>query len=286
MTAESALPRYDVVPLFGPLHEALVALLGGLSAAQWEAPTRAGAWRVRDVAAHLLDGELRELAVRRDGVWGEAPAGALDTHEALLAFLGRLNADWVRAMRRVSPRVLTELLAWSGPQVTALYAALDPWAPAPFGVSWAGEATSATWAELGRQYTERWHHQQQIREAVGAPGLTERRWLRPVLDVSMRALPYGYRDVAAEPGTSVAIVVRGEAGGRWTLVREPHGWVLGEGAAAPSATQPVAALTLDADTAWRLFFRQMTPEEGARRVLVVGDRRLAAPYLHTLAVVA
>jgi hypothetical protein len=42
--------------------------------------------------------------------------------------------------------------------------------------------------ETGREYTERWHHQMQIREAVGAPGLLERRWYQPVLDLSVRAV--------------------------------------------------------------------------------------------------
>ena len=278
----SAAPPVDVVPLFAPLHAALLDVLDGLDAAAWVAPTRGGAWRVRDVAAHLLDGELRELTVRRDGAWGDPPEGALDSHAATMAYLGRLNADWVRAWRRVSPRVLRDLLAASGAEVAALYATLDPWAPAPFPVAWAGETASPTWFELGRQYTERWHHQQQIREAVGAPGLVEARWMRPVLEVSLRALPHGYRDVAAEPGTTVAIVVRGEGGGRWTLARGVHGWALAPGVAEGAA----AAITLDADTAWRLLFRQLAPEEGARRVAAVGDPRLVAPYLRTLAVMA
>ncbi len=54
--------RVDVVPLFLPLHEELVRLLSGLSAADWERPTVAGTWRVRDVAAHLLDTDLRRIS--------------------------------------------------------------------------------------------------------------------------------------------------------------------------------------------------------------------------------
>jgi Mycothiol maleylpyruvate isomerase N-terminal domain len=53
--------RVNVVPLFGPLHEELVRLLSGLSAADWERPTVAGAWRMRDVAAHILDTDLRRI---------------------------------------------------------------------------------------------------------------------------------------------------------------------------------------------------------------------------------
>jgi uncharacterized protein (TIGR03083 family) len=53
--------------LLRPLLGELLALLRGLRGEQWDAPTVAGGWRVRDVAAHLLDGDLRKVAVFRDG---------------------------------------------------------------------------------------------------------------------------------------------------------------------------------------------------------------------------
>jgi hypothetical protein len=59
--------------------------------------------------------------------------------------------------------------------LAAAVAALPPHAEAPFGVAWAGETRSANWLDTGREYTERWHHQMQIRDAVGAPPLLERR---------------------------------------------------------------------------------------------------------------
>ena len=50
--------------LFAPLGAELVSLLRGLGESDWTRPTLAGAWRVRDVAAHLLDGDLRKLSYR------------------------------------------------------------------------------------------------------------------------------------------------------------------------------------------------------------------------------
>ena len=41
--------------LFQPLHAKLLALLRGLGTADWDRPTIAGAWRVKDVAGHLLE---------------------------------------------------------------------------------------------------------------------------------------------------------------------------------------------------------------------------------------
>ena len=48
---EALKPNY-VAPLFRPLLAELVALLRSLAAADWERPTVAPDWRVRDVAAH------------------------------------------------------------------------------------------------------------------------------------------------------------------------------------------------------------------------------------------
>ncbi len=100
-------------------------------------------------------------------------------------------------MRRVSPRLLMDILDLAEPQLHAYFASLDPQAPATIGVAWAGEERSLNWFDLGREYTERWLHQQQIREAVGAPGLSQRRWLHPTLDIFVRALPFTYGPVEA-----------------------------------------------------------------------------------------
>lgn len=51
--------------LFTPLSDALVALLGGLEARDWERPTISARWNVREIAAHVLDGQLRRLSFQR-----------------------------------------------------------------------------------------------------------------------------------------------------------------------------------------------------------------------------
>ena len=55
-----------------------------------------------------------------------------------------------------------------------------------FPVSWAGEEESANWFDTAREFTERWHHQQQIRLAVDKPGIMTREFYFPVLDCFMR----------------------------------------------------------------------------------------------------
>src|SRR5436190_12380264 len=102
--------------LFAPLHRELIALLESLSAEAWNAPTVAGQWRVRDVAAHLLDGDLRKLAMCRDGHFSSAPASP--GYKDLVDLINSLNATGVAYGARLSPRLLIELLAVTGKWVS------------------------------------------------------------------------------------------------------------------------------------------------------------------------
>jgi hypothetical protein len=270
--------RVDVVPLFRPLHEQLVDLLSGFSAADWDRPT-VGTWRVRDVAAHILDTDLRRISLQRDGFLlpVETPvAGWAD----LVNFLNGLNAGWVQAARRLSPRVLLELLTYSGRELAAVVATLDPDAPAPFGVLWAGQTTSTNWFDLGREYTEKWHHQAQIRLAVGAAPLDGRRFFHPVLAFSMFALPRAFDGEEAPEGTAVSVSVTGAAGGAWSAVREAAGWRLFEG----ESPSPAARVAMDGETAWRLLYNALSTEEARLHVTAEGDERLIAAVLRVRSV--
>ena len=54
------------------VDEELIALLRSLASSEWDIQTIAPAWRVRDVAAHLLDTVLRKLSIVRDSCCVEA----------------------------------------------------------------------------------------------------------------------------------------------------------------------------------------------------------------------
>ena len=56
----------ETVELFPAIHAELIGLLRSLDDEDWARPTLARAWRVRDVVAHLLDGDLRKLSGGRD----------------------------------------------------------------------------------------------------------------------------------------------------------------------------------------------------------------------------
>jgi uncharacterized protein (TIGR03083 family) len=270
-----------LLDLFPGLHAELMTLLRGLRPGDWRLPTACALWSVKDIVAHLLDTCLRRLSFGRDGL-SAAPDRTIRSHTDLVEYLNQLNAEWVAAARRLSPLVLMDLMDLAVPQLHAYLESLDPHGPAKFGVAWAGEETSANWFDIGREYTERWLHQQQIREAVGAPGLTGRNWLNPALDIFVRALPFSYKEVDAPPGTCVEVEIRGEAGGTWTLAREGAVWALFAG----TEERPAARVSLDQDTAWRLFSKGLSRDQASRRVHLEGDPRLGRPILGSLAVMA
>jgi uncharacterized protein (TIGR03083 family) len=271
-----------VADLFPGLHAELISLLRGLSPDDWSRPTVAGAWTVQDVTAHLLDVTLRRLSFQRDGTRLPPPERPLAGYADILALINRLNVEWVAVARRFSPRVLTDLLELVGRQLAELMATLDPFAPAMFSVAWAGEETSLLWFDIARELTEHWHHQQQIRDAVGVPPLTGRQWLHPVLDTFLRALPHAYREVTAAEGTRVVFEIRGEAGGEWTLVREEAAWSLYSGAPEDSDCR----VRIDQDTAWRRMTKGLTAEQALARIEIVGDRSLGEPVAGMLSVMA
>jgi uncharacterized protein (TIGR03083 family) len=265
---EPLTPLYTA-DLFAGLNEELIALLRDLSPADWERPTVAGAWRVRDVAAHLLDVMLRRISAARDGHRMQ-PDGPIDDYRSLVGYLNRLNASWVAVAGRLSPRVLTDLLAVAAPQVAAVMASLPPHEQALIGVAWAGEERSENWFDMGREYTEHWHHQAQIRDAAGAPGLYERRWLHPVIELCLYALPVAFRGLDRPAGAALVLEVTGEAGGTWTLVRTGDAWKLWRGA----AERPAANAQMDGDTAWRLFFNALPAEAARTKIAAEGDPAL------------
>jgi uncharacterized protein (TIGR03083 family) len=271
----------DTRALFRPVSAELVALLRGLRHADFERPTVAGVWTVRDILAHLVDLTFRRLSFHRDGMPPPPPPRPITSEREFVEFINWLNAQWVSSARRFSPRVLTDLFERASSDLADWFEALPLEAPALFGVSWAGEQTSEGWFDIGREFTELWHHQEQIRMAVGARPLSDPRYLRAVIAVSVRGLPHAFRDVAAGPGETVFVDVTGPAGGQWTLTRQAGNWQLsgGEPAAATARVQ------VPDDAAWKLLFNALSEAEAARAIRIDGRAELAAPLLKARSVI-
>jgi len=265
-----------VTDLFPPVLDSLLEVLSGLSADDWNKPTACALWSVKDVAAHLLGGDVGILSRKRDAFADKS----IMSWEELVALVNSLNETWVKAARRMSPSLLCDLLKHTGEQVCDYFKSLDPFAVGG-PVDWTAPDPAPVWLDLAREYTERWLHQQHIRDAVGRPGLKQPRFFAPVLDAFVRALPRTYRNVAAKDGTRMALTITGGAGGSWFLLRENGAWNL----YCEDTKRADAAIAMDQEVAWRLFTKGITKNDALAKATLSGDQSLAVIALQTISII-
>lgn len=270
----------DPRDLFHPLDKKLIELLKSLSPSDWNNQTIAKEWKVKDVASHLLDGNLRVLSLQRDKYFGD-PMPEINGYQDLVDWLNKLNADWVNASKRLSPQVITMLLELTGDMVSDYYCSLDPFDKAIFAVSWAGEDKSLNWMHIAREYTERWHHQQQIRDTMGDMTIMNKQYFYPVIDTFFMALPHTFRSVEADAGTIIEAQVTSEAGGTWYLQKSDQ-WKLVD----KTDKSPDAIVTIPFDISWKLFSKSLRPEEVLNNINILGNEKLGTQVLEMVSVMA
>jgi len=196
--------------------------------------------------------------------------------------VNRLNREGVAVYRRLSPPVLIDAMKLACEQSAAFHESLDPFAPARFPVSWAGEETSLNWFDTARELTERWHHQQQIRFALDRPGIMIPELYHPVLDTFARGLPHLYQEINAPAGAAVVLHVSGECGGEWFLRKGSGRWDL-----VKKPDSGIAArVTIPQELAWRVFTKGIDRNAVLRLIGIEGDRDLGEKVLDLTAVVA
>ena len=267
-----------VAELFPEIHAELIFLLRRLSPDDWLKPTVCPGWSVKDVALHILGGEIGNISRRRDGCEANV---SINNWEELVKFVNDWNQSWISVARRISPPVLIDLLELVGSQMCTYWQTLDPFSMGG-PVDWVGTQPAPVWLDLAREYTERWHHQQHIRDAVGRPGLKQPRYFSPVLETFIRALPRTYQAILSDENTSVSISISGEAGGRWSILRENRAWNLYTGA----PDKPTAEVLVDQDIAWRLFTRGIDQLEALNQMIFKGDQNLARKVLGMISIIA
>jgi hypothetical protein len=105
-----------------------------------------------------------------------------------------------------------------------------------------------------------------------------------VLETFLRALPFTFRDADRADGTIVRVVVRGEAGGEWWLVRQGGCWEQVASGGTPSAT-----VTLPQEVAWKVWTKRRPVEDKLRSwagILVEGDEVLGGLVVGMVSVMA
>lgn len=273
--------KIDVITLLPAIDKLLIKLLQGLSADDWDKQTISPKWKVKDIAAHLLDGNLRTLSMLRDHYYGEKPE-VTNSYADVLDFLNKLNADWVKANQRLSPKVIIDLLKSSGKEYCDFLATLNPGDKAEFSVAWAGENESMNWFHIAREYTEKWHHQQQIRLAIGDDKiLLQEKWYLPYLDTSVRALPHHYRNVEGKAHDLIKFTFVGKSEKSWFL-HFKNGWELFTFVSG----EPQCEVRITDENAWKIFTKGMAKKEAMESSEIIGNQRLGEKIFDMIAVMA
>ena len=267
-----------VSDLFPILLDELISLLKGVSKAEWDLPTTCSSWSVKDVALHLLGGDIGILSWKRDGY---SPLPPINSWDHLVSLINGQNELWVKGAQRISPPLIIDLLKFTGDQVTNYFQSIDPF-DLGSPVDWVSPDPAPIWLDLAREYTERWHHQQHIRDAVAKPGLKDHKFLSPVLDTFILALPRTFQEVQAENGTSIIISITGTVRRQWTLNNDPGEWRIYEG----SVEDSKANVVIEDDVAWRIFSNEISPVKAKQRVQIEGNQRLGEKVLETVAIIA
>lgn len=273
-----------VLDLFPLERQELLLLLSQLHDEEWHKPTVCPGWSVKDIVLHLLGDDVGRLSRNRDVFDDSTLMSTHPTHSTwddLVAYINERNELWVQATRRMSNRLVCTFLSLTGEETYQYFSSLDLYALGE-PVSWAGPNPAPVWLDIAREYTERWVHQQQIRDAVGKPGLKERSFFAPVLETFVRALPHTFREIHATDGTRIHLVISGEAGDEWYLHREQERWMLGKSSMSPADTTVV----LDQENAWRLFTKGMSKDEAFQRASFNGNEMLARKVFDAISIIA
>lgn len=270
----------ETLHLFPILDALLIELLRSLTEEEWNAKTVAKKWTVKDIASHLLDGNLRGLSISRDQYFGEKPEN-INSYRDLVDFLNQLNMTWTNATKRLSPNVIINLLETTGKEYYEHLQTLNPFENAIFSVAWAGEETSLNWFHIAREYTEKFLHQQQIRDAVGKPALLTKELFYPFIHIFMQALPNQYQNTTAKAGTIISLIITTEIGGQWSIIKQEENWEFIDNPA-----QSDAIIRINPNDAWLLFSKGMSPNAAKEKVEITGDTVLAETALNIVSVMA
>lgn len=240
----------DTIELFPELTEKLLELLKSLKNEDWNKPSPIKDRTIHDLVAHLIDGSLRRLSFQRDGHSSSKIKININSYSELINYIQNLNRTWMDTTERLSPRILIDLLEYSEKELYDFFKTLKPKDKAIFSVQWAGEEESENWFDIAREYTEKWHHQMQIRMALGQQLLMDRKYTKPLYDTFMLGLPHLYREMTDYPiGETIKISIIGKLNKSWYLIKQPDKWML----CPETNSKPNTEVEVSENDAWLIF---------------------------------
>ncbi|HVW35270.1 MAG TPA: TIGR03084 family metal-binding protein [Acidimicrobiia bacterium] len=185
-------------------HDDVRAILTGIPEADWDRPTPAAGWTVRDQISHL-------------GFFDGTAALSMSDPDAFRASLREAMADIEAYVARAAAYGLgisgAELLdKWTADRLQLVRSARA--VPEGVRVPWYGPDMAVA-SSVTARIMETWAHGQDVADALGAKKpLTGR--LRHVCDIGIRARPFSYRNRRLEvPETPLRVELTAPDGERW-----------------------------------------------------------------------
>jgi uncharacterized protein (TIGR03084 family) len=209
-------------------HHALVAVLSGLSPADWARPSQCPGWTIADVVLHMAQSdEVAWGSARGDIAAGAAQAGWEAT---LLSNEGPVDVDAiaeraVAAHRGMAPEALLARYTAAAEGMQAALAACDPRAPLPWVVGRLPARTLAT-----TRLAELWIHAGDICIPLGIEVEPSAR-LWHIARLAWRTIPYAFLKAGRELHGPVGLVLKAPDGSTWRFDPAEPATTLVEGAA-------------------------------------------------------
>src|SRR5688500_6874097 len=185
-------------------HDDLRDMLAGIAPGDWDRPTPAEGWSIRDQISHLayFDGAARLSIVDPDAFRAARAEAVADIEKFVAATL---------AYGRGFPG--SELLdRFTEERRTLVDAALA--APEGLRVPWYGPDMAVA-SSVTARLMETWAHAQDVADALGAERAPTAR-IRHVCDIGIRARPFSFRNRGlAPPETPLRVELVAPDGSRW-----------------------------------------------------------------------
>ena len=264
----------ETISLFPELNRKMIDLLKELSPDEWNHSTLFPNWKVKDIAVHLIDTSIRRLSLQRDKYIPESKI-TISSYSELIQHITSLADRWASAFSTVSTDIIIEMAEEYQNQLVEFLKELDPFGIAHFSVAWAGEEKSYNWFDIAREYTERWHHQMQIRDILKKAPLYDKHLYYPLLDTFMQAMPYHFQNMEKEDGYIFCVHITKESGGKWFLIRKSKSWELKY----QVHDLPDTSVAIENETAWKIFTKWIDKNKIEDKVKITGDYELGKHLL-------
>jgi len=185
-------------------HDDLRAILAGIAEQDWDRPTPAAGWTIRDQLSHLawFDGSARQSMADPDAFRATRADAVADIEKFVHATL-----DYGRGI--TGSELLDRFTAERRSLVEAALAMPDG-----ARVPWYGPDMSVA-SSITARIMETWAHGQDVADALGATRPPTGR-IRHVCDIGIRARPFAYRSRGLElPDTPLRVELTAPDGSLW-----------------------------------------------------------------------